>query len=133
MTSNNTDSLRIDKWLWAARFFKTRRLASEAVSGGKVHINGQRCKPAKEVRPGDRLSVSKDQYNWDITVLGINKQRRPAPEAALLYEEDPASREKRQEQIRLNKQQHALSAHSERERRPTKKQRRQIHRFKRAD
>jgi ribosome-associated heat shock protein Hsp15 len=131
MMSNDLNSLRIDKWLWAARFFKTRRLASEAVAGGKVHINGQRCKPAKEVKVGDRLTISKDQYNWDITILGINKQRRPASEAVLLYQETPESHEKRQEQIRLNKEQYALLAHSERERRPTKKQRRQIHRFKR--
>ncbi len=132
MTSNDTDSLRIDKWLWAARFFKTRKLASEAVSGGKVHVNGQRCKPAKEIKAGDRLIISKNQYNWEITVLAVNKQRRPAPEAALLYEEDAASREKRQEQIRLHKAQQSLLPHSERERRPTKKQRRQIHRFKRS-
>jgi len=124
------DSIRIDKWLWAARFFKTRRLASEAVSGGKVHINGQRCKPSKEVKIGDALHISKDQYSWDITVKGINKQRRPASEAVLLYEEKAESIEKRREQIRLNKEQQALLPHKERERRPTKKQRRQIHRFK---
>ncbi len=131
MTSNDLNSLRIDKWLWAARFFKTRRLASEAVSGGKVHFNGQRCKPAREVKPGDRLTISKNQYSWDITILAVNKQRRPASEAALLYEEAPESWAKRQEQIRLNKEQQALLSPSERERRPTKKQRRQIHRFKR--
>ena len=131
MKSNDLNSLRIDKWLWAARFFKTRRLAAEAVSGGKVHINGQRCKPAKEVKPGDQVMVTKDQYSWDITIVGINKQRRPASEAVLLYEESPESHKKRQEQIRLHKEQQALLPHSERERRPIKKQRRQIHRFKR--
>ena len=125
------DSLRIDKWLWAARFFKTRRLASDAVSGGKVHINGQRCKPSKEVTAGTRLTIHKDSYCWDIEIKGINKQRRPASEAILLYEEDPASIERRREQIALQKQQRALLHPSERESRPNKKQRRQIHRFKR--
>lgn len=124
------ESLRIDKWLWAARFFKTRKLAADAVSGGKVHYNGQRCKPSKEIKVGDQLTIHKDQYSWDITVTGINKQRRPASEAALLYQEEESSRQRRQEQIILQKQERAFMAHSERERRPNKKQRRQIHRFK---
>ena len=124
------DEVRIDKWLWAARFFKTRSLAAEAVAGGKVHINGQRCKPGKDVRIGDLVTVSKDQYTWEITVTDLNKQRRPAKEAALLYEEDQCSITKRQEQLEIQKQQKALYPHSERERKPNKKQRRLIHRFK---
>ncbi len=124
------ESLRLDKWLWAARFFKTRQLASEAISGGKVHVNGQRCKPAREIRPGSEISITKDQYHWHITVVALNAQRRPAQEAQLLYEEDPVSREQRQQQIIDDKAQRALLPHSERERRPNKKQRRQIHRFK---
>ncbi|OHX35241.1 RNA-binding protein [Methylomonas sp. LWB] len=124
------DELRIDKWLWAARFFKTRGLASDAVSGGKVHVNGQRCKPSRDVRLGDRISITKDQYTWDILVTGLNRQRRPAQEAAQLYVEDAASAAKRQQLAELHKQQQAAFPVSERPFKPNKKQRRQIHRFK---
>jgi ribosome-associated heat shock protein Hsp15 len=122
--------VRIDKWLWAARFFKTRQLAADAVSGGKVHINGQRCKPGKDVKVGDNISIGKDQYIWEITVTDLNKQRRPAQEASMLYVENESSKLKRSKQIELNKQQQAMQHPSEREHKPNKKQRRQIHRFK---
>jgi ribosome-associated heat shock protein Hsp15 len=122
--------IRIDKWLWTARFFKTRSLAAEAVSGGKVHVNGQRCKPGKDIKVGDVITISKDQYTWEVAVNDLNKQRRPANEAAMLYAEEQASMVKRQQQIEQRKQQQALQHPSERERRPNKKQRRQIHRFK---
>jgi ribosome-associated heat shock protein Hsp15 len=127
---SDADDVRIDKWLWAARFFKTRQLASEAVNGGKVHINGQRCKPGKDVKVGDKISISKDHYTWDIQVTDINRQRRPAKEASLLYIEDEASQRKRQAQIELQKEQQALMPVFERECRPNKKQRRQIHKFR---
>lgn len=127
---NETDIIRIDKWLWAARFFKTRGLAADAVSGGKVHVNGQRCKPSKDIKIGDVISVTKDQYSWEFEVTDLNKQRRPAKEAVLLYQERDVSREKRQQQIELQKQQKELMGPSERERKPNKKQRRQIHRFR---
>lgn len=124
------DSIRIDKWLWTARFFKTRKLAADAVSGGKVHINGQRCKPAKEVKPGTEISITKDTYQWNLIVVAINSHRRPAKEAVLLYQEEQQSIEIRQQQIILEKQKRALTPASEREMKPNKKQRRQIHRFK---
>ena len=124
------DSIRIDKWLWTARFFKTRKLAAEAVSGGKVHINGQRCKPSKEVKLGTELTITKEPYHWNLVVAAINSHRRPAKEAMLLYEEDQDSINKRQAEIILQKEQRALMPHAEREHKPNKKQRRQIHRFK---
>lgn len=122
--------IRIDKWLWAARFFKTRSLAADAVSGGKVHVNGQRCKPSKELKVGDQVTITKEQYTWNIEVTDLNKQRRPAKEAVLLYHEDDTSIETRHQQIEQQRQQQAYLHPSERERRPNKKQRRQIHRFK---
>jgi ribosome-associated heat shock protein Hsp15 len=100
------------------------------VNGGKVHVNGQRCKPSRDLRVGDVVTITKDQNNWEIRVTDLNKQRRPAKEAVTLYSEDEASVNKRLQQIELRKQQQALMPASERERRPNKKQRRQIHRFK---
>ena len=124
------NEVRIDKWLWAARFFKTRQLASDAVNGGKVHINGQRCKPGKDVKIGDEVIITKDQFTWKIQVTDLNKQRRPAKEAAMLYAEDQASAKHRAQQIEIRRQQLTLQHPSEREHKPNKKQRRQIHRFK---
>jgi ribosome-associated heat shock protein Hsp15 len=123
------DSQRLDKWLWAARFFKTRKLATEAISGGKVHLNGQRSKPGKDVKIGNRLSISKGPYRWDLTVTGLSKQRKPASEAGLLYEEAPESLARRQALIEQRKTEEAFS--NQPETRPNKKQRRLIHRFKR--
>jgi len=96
--------VRIDKWLWAARFFKTRSMASQAVSGGKVHCNGQRLKPAKEVNVGDQLRIQRGHYEYIIFVQALNDKRRPAKEAVLLYEETEESilaREKQREERRL--------------------------------
>ncbi|MCG8426168.1 MAG: RNA-binding S4 domain-containing protein, partial [Chromatiales bacterium] len=92
-------SLRLDKWLWAARFFKTRQLAIEAINGGKVHLNGQRTKPGKEVKVGSRLRIHKGSLEWDITVLMIPRQRRPASEAIHFYQETTESIEKREQII----------------------------------
>ena len=125
------ESIRLDKWLWAARFFKTRKLAAEAVSGGKVHLNHQRTKPGKEIGIGAKLTIHKDQYSWDVCVIGLNNQRRPAPEAAKLYEETPESREKRQQLIIRQREEQANFEHFERPSKPNKKERRLIHRFKR--
>ncbi len=82
--------LRIDKWLWAARFYKTRSLATDAVDGGKVHVNGQRVKPARELRVGDILTVTAAE-SWELTVRALSDRRGPAAEARQLYEEAPAS------------------------------------------
>ncbi len=93
---------RIDKWLWAARFFKTRSLAADAVEGGKVRWNGQTVKPARELKPGDELEIAAGELRWTVIVRGLNAQRRPAPEARLLYEEtaDSAARRLQLEEIR---------------------------------
>jgi ribosome-associated heat shock protein Hsp15 len=122
--------IRLDKWLWAARFFKTRKLAAEAISGGKVHVNDQRAKPGKEVRVGALLAISKDNYRWDITITAISGQRRSAKEAVLLYEESPESRAKREQQIIHNREQRELFDFSGKDHKPNKKERRLIHRFK---
>jgi ribosome-associated heat shock protein Hsp15 len=124
------ETIRLDKWLWTARFFKTRKLASEAISGGKVHVNNQRSKPGKEVRPGASLSITKDSYRWDVTVIALSKQRRSASEAALLYEETAESLAKRQQQIIHQRVQRELFDFSGQDHKPNKKERRLIHRFK---
>lgn len=121
--------MRIDKWLWAARFFKTRALATEAVSGGKVHLNGNRVKPGREVKSGDSLTIHRGGFTFEITVLGINKQRRPAKEAQLLFEESEASIAARQEQA--ENQRLANSGQSFSDHRPNKRERRHIVRFTR--
>jgi len=124
------EAIRLDKWLWAARFFKTRKLAADAISGGKVHVNKQRTKPGKEVKPGASLSIHKDTYRWEITITALSAQRRPAKEALLLYEETPESFEKRQQQIIHEREQRELFDFSGQDHRPNKKERRLIHRFK---
>lgn len=89
---------RLDKWLWAARFFKTRSLAAVAIAGGKVQVANQRVKPARLVRTGDRISIRKGELLWEVTVQGLSKERRPASEAVLLYEETPESKAYRAQQ-----------------------------------
>lgn len=120
-------SLRIDKWLWAARFFKTRSLASEAIHAGHVKLNGHTVKPARDLRPGDTLELSIGDIRWTVLVRAINDQRRPAAEAQQLYEETPESSERRQ-RIR-EAQRLAPTPGSDLRRRPTKKARRQIRGF----
>lgn len=124
------ETIRLDKWLWTARFFKTRKLAAEAVSGGKVHVNDQRAKPGKEVKTGVMLSISKDNYRWDVTIVAVNGQRRSAKEAVLLYEESAESLLKREQQIIKNREQRELFDFSGKEHKPNKKERRLIHQFK---
>jgi ribosome-associated heat shock protein Hsp15 len=92
----DTEPVRVDKWLWAARIVKTRALAAEAVRGGRVHINDRAAKPSKEVGAGDRLEVTIGQTRLELIVRGTAHKRGPAPEAQLLYEETEASREARE-------------------------------------
>lgn len=128
--SPELETVRLDKWLWAARFYKTRQLAAEAVSGGKVQLNKQRTKPGKEVKVGAQLHINKEGLHWDITLISLAKQRRGATEAALLYEETPESLAKRQQQQTVLKEQRELFDFSGQDHKPNKKERRLIHRFK---
>ncbi len=122
------DKLRLDKWLWAARFFKTRSLAKAAIEGGKVHLGGQRVKVSREVSVGDTLQI---RQGWDekvVVIRALSDQRRGAPEASTLYEETPESIARRESEAAARK---AAGGMIERPaRRPAKKERRQIHRFK---
>ena len=132
MTAAGADpdgTLRLDKWLWAARFFKTRQLAVEAINGGKVQVNGLRAKPGKTVQAGVRLLIHKGSLEWDLVIKAVCKQRRPASEAILLYEESENSRLRRQELARERRESggNAPGARS----RPNKRDRRMIQRFTR--
>ena len=91
MPSERSAGLRLDKWLWAARFFKTRSLATAAINAGRVRLNGGTVKPAREVRIGDTVEVAIEAVRWTLTVRALNDQRRPASEAQQLYEETPES------------------------------------------
>lgn len=127
MTATDTDTqegVRLDKWLWAARFFKTRSLAHKAIDGGKIRLNGQNCKPSRVVVVGDVLRIHRDDGEYTVTILGLNEQRRPAKEANLLYTESPESLARR-ELERSQRKLHAFSAPHP-ERRPDKKARRQL-------
>lgn len=99
MQENDQSDLRIDRWLWLARFYKTRRLATAAVSAGHVRLNRERAKPASKVRANDRIEVMRDKLRYDLTVLSIPKRRGPAKEAAECFLEDEKSLSKRRELI----------------------------------
>ncbi|WP_018144148.1 RNA-binding S4 domain-containing protein [Thioalkalivibrio sp. AKL6] len=124
--------LRIDKWLWAARFYKTRGLASEAVGGGKVHVNGERCKPARRVHTGDRLTIHRGPQVWELDVVHLSDQRRPAREAQALYTETEESQARRAAESERRRAERAV-ADSAPSRRPDKRERRKIRRFIRQD
>ncbi len=118
---------RLDKWLWAARFFKTRSLATDAIDGGKVYVDGDRVKPAKEVRVGQVLYIRRKEFDIEVTVKALSVTRKGAPEAALLYDETQESVAKR-ENAAVTKE----ADHAKRERgagRPTKRQLRDIKKF----
>ena len=129
MNQDDKDRVRLDKWLWAARFFKTRSLATDAVNGGKVHVNEQRVKPARAVNVGDKLSIQRGYQAMDIVVKGLSERRGPAREAVLLYDETEASKKRRQEEA--EKRRFAALSAPQPAHRPSKKERRQIIRFTR--
>jgi ribosome-associated heat shock protein Hsp15 len=121
--------MRIDKWLWAARFFKTRSLAKQAIEGGKVHCNGEHCKSSREIEVGFLLQIRQGFDERTVVVKALSEQRRGAPQAALLYEERPESIALRERLAAERKAQNAFQEPSAG--RPTKQDRRRIHRFKR--
>ncbi|MCK9202317.1 MAG: RNA-binding S4 domain-containing protein [Gallionella sp.] len=124
-SADTAEKLRIDKWLWAARFFKTRALAADAVESGKVLVNDARVKPAKALAVGDRLDIRVGQYQYEIEVLGLSGKRGPAPEAQQLYCESDESRSRRETIAAQNK----LLPLPHFKGRPTKRDRREIERL----
>jgi ribosome-associated heat shock protein Hsp15 len=126
-----TDRVRLDSWLWAARFFKTRSLAAEAIDGGRVDVNGDDAKRSKAIKPGDEIRIRIGPYHHHVVVRGLAERRGPASEAVKLYEEDPRSKAARLELAERLKLQ-APIFHQGRGR-PTKKQRREIDRWRDRD
>lgn len=125
------DTVRLDKWLWAARFYKTRALAAEAIDGGKVDVNGQGAKRAKAVRVGDRVQFRQPPYAWDVSVRALSERRGPASVAVTLYEETPESKAARELMaLRLKSLPPPLFLEKGK---PDKKQRREIERYKRGE
>jgi ribosome-associated heat shock protein Hsp15 len=118
------DRVRVDKWLWAARFFKTRGAATEAVLGGHVQVDGARVKPAREVAPGDRLEIRRGQQRWVVIVKDVADRRGPASVAATLYEETPESEAERRKQADERRLARPLGA--DLSERPTKRDRRRL-------
>ncbi|AFT68830.1 S4 domain protein [Alloalcanivorax dieselolei B5] len=124
-----SEGIRIDSWLWAARFFKTRSLAKQAVEGGKIQVDGAKAKPSKTVQPGSEVVIRKGDEQWTVRVEGLSNRRGPASIAQTLYQETEESRQQRQtksEQRRL-----AHNANASPDHRPSKKERRDLARFKR--
>lgn len=128
---SNLNLVRIDKWLWAARFFKTRSAAQQAIEGGKVKLNGERTKPAKEVRSGDQLVIHIGAYEWTVQVLRLSAQRGPAAVAKLLYQESEESQARRALEVakrrRINEPASTIKG------RPTKRDRRVLDRWQEGD
>jgi ribosome-associated heat shock protein Hsp15 len=128
MTETEDTRVRLDKWLWAARFYKTRSLAAEAIAGGKVQVNGERVKRAKLLQAGDEVRIRLGPYEHQVLVRELSERRGPASDAARLYQETPASRAAREAMALQLKSLHA--AFVPERGRPTKKDRRDIRRFK---
>jgi ribosome-associated heat shock protein Hsp15 len=123
----DSDRLRLDKWLCAARFYKTRSLAAQAIEGGKVKLNGGRAKPSKDVKPGDVVELRSGELQWQVEVRAVSARRGPAAEAGKLYAESDASRAKREQMLAMRRA-GPHPAHGARGR-PTKRDRRMIRRF----
>ena len=120
--------MRIDKWLWAARFFKTRSLAQHAVAGGRVKLNADRVKPAHAVKPGDAISVRVEEIEWQVIVRALAERRGPAPQARKLYEEGAASLAERQRLMDLRRW--GTEPASRLKGRPTKRDRRLLEKLR---
>lgn len=127
MSDKDDDKVRLDKWLWAARFFKTRALAKAAIEGGKVHCRGERCKPSKEPKVGDELQIRSGFEERTVVIQDLSVVRRGAPQAQALYSETAESIVRREQAAALRK---AGALGVQTDGRPTKKQRRQIHQFR---
>ena len=120
--------VRLDKWLWAARFFKTRALAKKAIDGGKIHCAGQRVKAAKEITVGELLTIRQGIEKKEVRVIALSDKRRGAPEAALLYEETATSKTLREQRTADRKA--GTGGFVPSDHKPSKKERRQLHRFR---
>lgn len=131
MKEKPAQEVRLDKWLWAARFYKTRALAREMIEGGKVHYNGQRSKPGKAVELNATLTLRQGNDERKVVIKAITDQRRPASEAVALYEETAESIEKREKMALARKMNALTMPHPER--RPDKKERRDLMKFKYGD
>ncbi len=127
--TDSPDKVRLDKWLWAARFFKTRSQAATAIGGGKIHVDGERPKPSREARVGQRLAIRAHETEWEVIITELSDRRGPASEAQKLYQESDASKLNRQ-RLAEQRKQHAILL-GDRPGRPTKKDRRAIVRFTR--
>ncbi len=124
-------AMRLDKWLWAARFFKTRALAQKHIELGRVQVNGAKVKNSKNISAGDVLDLTLNSLPYKIKVLALNHQRRPAPEARMLYEEHQETARRREEQKLLDQASRVSAAYPDG--RPTKRDRRQIDKIKRGE
>ena len=120
--------IRIDRWLWTSRFFKTRPMATEAVNGGKIHLNGRRVKAGRSVIIGDVLNIVKNSELYEVTITGLNKTRRPAKEACLTYKESESSRLTREQEQQIKKL--ASASRPVPKRKPGKREREQLRQFK---
>ena len=128
MTQGSDTRVRIDRWLWAARFFKTRSLAAQAVDGGRVKVNDERVKPAKALQVGDRLEIHIGTYQWSIRVRALSDRRGPATAARELYAEDAASGARRAAALAARRE--GIDPFPEHGGRPVKKQRRALQRLR---